>query len=345
MLNKKATIYDIAKACGFSSATVSRALNDSGYPVNEKTKQIVLAAAKELCYTPNMFGKNLKTQQSKDIGIIVPNISNPYYSTLLQGIYDDALMRGYTPILLNSYRDSEVENKNINTLMQKQVCGMIVVSISPNKSMLQSAVDYGCRVVIVEQDIDIDCIKIGFNFQKGAYLATRHLIENGHRKLGFIGAPLDRESRIKMLEGFKQCLKDFDIPIIGDFIMLSTEEKDAGQIYEFKNGIEAVNRFVAMDNRPTGYLCINDMTALGAIKQFTKCNIRVPQDVSIIGFDNIPYSEISIPELTTIDQCAYDMGLLSSKNLIESIEDPSKPLFSVTMEPTLVVRNTVAVCT
>ncbi|MEG0693679.1 MAG: LacI family DNA-binding transcriptional regulator [Oscillospiraceae bacterium] len=338
---KKSTIYDIAKACNMSTATVSRALNNTGYPVNEKTKALILKTAKELHYTPNMFGKNLKTRQSKDIGVIVPNISNPYYSTLLQGVYDDAISRGYNPILLNSFRNHEIETKNIDTLMQKQVCGIIIVSISQNSSAIQRALDYGCPVVVVEQDIDVNCIKVGFNFLKGAYLATQHLIENNHRKIGFIGAPLDRPSRVKMLNGYKQCLMEHQIPINEDYIMLENEENDVGQIYEFKNGIAAAKAFSNMKEYPTGYICINDMTALGAIKQFNKSALNVPEHISVIGFDNIPYAEISTPELTTIDQCAYDMGSFSARTLIESIEDPGKPHFSVTMEPSLVIRNTV----
>ncbi len=338
---KKSTIYDIAKACNMSTATVSRALNNTGYPVHEKTKALIVKTAKELNYTPNMFGKNLKTQQSKDIGIIVPNISNPYYSTLLQGIYDDAITRGYNPILFNSYRKPEIETKNINILMQKQVCGMIIVSISKDAAAIQNALDYGCRVVVVEQDIDVNCIKVGFNFLKGAYMATLNLIQNNHKKIGFIGAPLDRPSRIKMLMGYKQCLEEHGIAINENYIKLENEENDIGQIYEFKNGIAAAKAFCDMEDRPTGYICINDMTALGAIKQFNNSGLNVPDDVSVIGFDNIPYAEISTPELTTIDQCAYDMGAFSARTLIESIEDVGKPHFSVTMEPSIVIRNTV----
>ncbi|MEG2395304.1 MAG: substrate-binding domain-containing protein, partial [Ruthenibacterium sp.] len=145
----------------------------------------------------------------------------------------------------------------------------------------------------------------------------------------------------KMLAGYQQCLTEFEIPINEKYIKLENEENDIGQIYEFKNGIAAAREFCEMDDRPTGYLCINDMTALGAMKQFHKSGLSVPDQISIVGFDNIPYSEISTPELTTIDQCAYDMGVFSAKTLVESIEEPSKPHFSITMEPTLIIRNTV----
>lgn len=340
--SKNTTIYDIAETCKVSAATVSRVLNNSGYSVSENTKKIVLEAAKKLNYTPNVFGKNLKFQRSRDIGVIVPNISNPYYSSLLQGVYDSTIANGYNIILCNSYRDPECEERNIRMLMQKQACGIIVISISRDPSAIQSALDFGCQVVVVEQDIDVNCIKVEFNFSKGAYMAVKYLIENNHRKIGFIGARLDRSSRISMLDGYKKCLADYHIPLNEDYIRLSGGEKDDGQNFEIRNGRDIANAFSAMEDRPTGYLCINDMTALGAMDQFMKNGLKVPDDISIIGFDNIPYAEFSMPKLTTIDQHAYDMGAVSSKLLTESIEDPKSLHFSARLEPDLVERGSVS---
>jgi len=341
MPNKKITIYDIAEACKVSAATVSRVMNNGDYPVSKSTRKLVMDAAKKLNYTPNAFGRSLKSQRCKDIGVIVPNISNPYYASLLQGVYDSAFAKEYNIILCNSYRDPACEDRNIHMLMQKQVCGIIVISICKNPSAIQSALNYGCQVVVVEQDIDVKCMKVEFDFYKGAYMAVKHLIENNHKKIGFIGAPLDRSSRIRMLDGYKQCLTDHGIPIEDKNIKLPTTEKDNEQNYEISNGRMIANEFSAMKDRPTGYICINDMTALGAMDQFLANGIKVPDDVSIIGFDNIPYAELSIPKLTTIDQRAYDMGAISTKLLMENIEEPSSREYSVRLEPTLVERCSV----
>ena len=343
MQNKRATIYDIAKICKVSPATVSRVLNNLGYPVSKNTRQLVMEAAEKMHYTPNAFGINLKLRQCKDIGIIVPNISNPYYSSLLQGVYDGAIANGYNIILCNSYRDPECEERNIHMLMQKQVSGIIVISISKTPSTIQSALDFGCQVVVVEQDIDVNCIKVEFDFYKGAYMAVKYLIENNHRKIGFIGAPLDVSSRIKMLDGYKKCLADHGVPVNEDYIKLSTLalEKDYGQIYEITNGKNIANEFIAMEDRPTGYICINDMSALSAMDQFLKNGFRIPEDISIIGFDNLPYSQISTPKLTTIDQRVNDMGAISIKLLMECIEDPNSCHYSVRLEPSLIERGSV----
>lgn len=338
---KKATIYDIAKYCGVSTATVSRVLNKPDYPVNEATRKQVLEAVKELHYTPNLIGQNLKTQQCRDIGVVIPNISNPYYAALLQGIYDIAISGDYNIILTNSYRNPEIEAKNIRLLIQKQVSGIILVSISQDPEAVKEALNYGCRVVVVEQDIAVDCIKIGFNFERGAYLAASHLIENNHRKIALIGAPLDRPSRIQMLEGYKRCLREHGISIEEDYILLSGFENESEQSYEYQNGLAKAEQLCAMENCPTACICINDMTAFGIMKGLRAKGLRVPDDISVIGFDNIPYSEISTPELTTIDQFSYDMGSISTRILIESIEEPEKPQYSVSLEPKLVERNTV----
>ena len=341
MSDKNATIYDIARACGVSPATVSREVSNSGYPVSERTRQLVLQTARQLHYTPNLLGKSLKAQKSRDLGIIIPNISNSYYSLLLQGVYDEAIARGYNTILCNSYRKPEIEEKNINTLMAKQVCGILLVSIGKQTEPIRRAMEHGCQVILMEQDLNIDCVKVGFNFYKGAYMATRCLIEHHHRRIGFIGAPLDRSSRIRMVEGYRQALADHHIPEIPRDICLSETERDDTQIYEFENGRAAATYFIDMEDRPTGYVCVNDMTALGAIRTFQSAGLSVPQDVSLTGFDNIPYSEISSPRLTTIDQCTYDMGSLSTRMLVESIEEPKKPHSSITLEPTLVERDSV----
>ena len=340
---KKATIYDVAKVCGVSGATVSRVLSNSSYPVSQSTRGKILKAAKALNYTPNAYGRALKTQQVRDIGIIVPNISNSYYAMLLQGVYDHVIKKGYTPILLNSYSDPEIEKKNIALLMQKQVGGIIIASIGVNANAVQRAVDLGYQVVAVEQDSSVDCLKVGFNFHRGAEMAVAHLVENGHRAIGFIGAPLDRPSRVQMLEGYRQALSDAGLPVREDYIHLSGQELGAGAvIYEFENGMAVAGKFCEMEDRPTGYVCINDMTALGAMKAFSNHGLRVPQDVSIIGFDNIPYAKIAVPELTSIDQSAYEMGAISSDMLIEHIKDPDKAVSPTILEPKLIVRQSVA---
>lgn len=340
--DKKATVYDVAAACGLSPATVSRVLSNNGYPVSQKSRDAILKAAKDLNYTPNLVGKALKSRQCRDIGIVIPTISNPYYATLLQGIYDRAAQSGYHTILCSSNRDAVTERDNIKMLVQKQVCGILLASISPDQEAARQAIGYGCKIVAVEQNISLSCTKVGFDFFKSGVLAASYLLDRGHTALGLIGAPLDRPSRVQLLEGFRSCLQSRGIALREEWIYLSPAEQDnTKQLFEFENGKKAAQWFADRTERPTGYVCINDMTAIGAMAQFRESGISVPEEASVIGFDNIPYAELCQPSLTTIDQSAYDMGNLAAKLLIQEAESPDQPHYTIALEPTLIERDSV----
>ena len=272
--------------------------------------------------------KILKTQQNRDIGIIVPNLSNSYYPTLLQGIYDYTLSAGYNPILYNSYRRPGIGGENIQLLMQKQAQVFYHCKHQPrfiHNSKCRQLWRIGS--ITIEQDIPVQCTKILFNFKAGAYKATQCLLDHGHRAIGFIGAPLNRTSRIEMLKGYQECLENAGLEIRSDYIRLGNREEDQEEIYEFENGIRMAKCFAKMKDRPTGYVCLNDMTALGAIKGFAASGLQVPQDVSVIGFDNIPFAKMSTPELTTVDQCIDGMGTMAAQFLIDNIQDPANAGF------------------
>ncbi len=332
-MGKQATLKDIARHSGLSIATISRVLSNSDYMVSEGTRQRVLSSAKELNYTPNELGKSLKTRSTRDIGVILPNITNPYFALLLQGVNDEAARQGYHILLCNSHRDSAREAENISILISKRVAGILLSSINPNTNAVQRAIEIGCNVLSLEQPLPLPCPCVGFDYRAGAQMATRHLIDLGHRRIGFIGAPLDRPSRRLMLEGYRDALREAALPETPAFEMLAGVESDRVGIYEIENGGECARSFLAMAERPTGFVCINDMTALGAMRAFAAAGLRIPEDVSIVGFDNIPYCELSAPTLTTIDQRAYELGALALRRLV------TKESESAMLAPSLVIRN------
>jgi len=314
---KQATLRDIAQHSGLSLATVSRVLSDSDYVVSEATRQRVLSAAAELNYMPNELGKSLKTSSTRDIGVILPNITNPYFSLLLQGITDEADRQGYHILLCSSHRNAEREAENITMLVGKRVGGILLSSINPDPETVRRAISVGCRILALEQPLPIACAQLGFDYRLGAMLATRHLIGLGHRKIGFIGAPTDRPSRHMMLDGFRTALKEAGIEPRPEYEMLSGVESERVGVYELENGGECARAFLNMSDRPTGYVALNDMTAIGAMRVFTAAGLRIPEDLSIIGFDNIPYCELCTPPLTTIDQHAYELGALAVRKLLD----------------------------
>lgn len=332
-MSKQATLRDIARHSGLSLATVSRVLSDSEYVVSEATKKRVLDSAAQLNYMPNELGKSLKTRSTRDIGVVLPNITNPYFAQLLQGITDEADRRGYHVLLCSSHRNADRETENIAMLLGKRVDGILLSSISPDLETVRRAVSVGCRVLALEQPLPIDCPQLGFDYRLGSMLATKHLIDLGHREIGFIGAPPDRPSRRMMLEGYRSAMTEAGLPLRPEYELLSGMESERPGVFELENGGECARTFLAMDRRPTGYVAINDMTAIGAMRVFSAAGLRIPEDLSIVGFDNIPYCELCTPPLTTIDQHAYELGALAVRRLLDADSEET------TLSPALVERG------
>lgn len=342
--SKKTTIYDIAKQVGTSAATVSRVLSKSGYPVSEELSLRIFETAKSMNYVPNMAGRMLKTSESKDIGVIIPTISNPFYPQLILGIELEARRRGYDILLCNSYREAGTEKKCIESLYQKQIRGMIISSINENHPYLKEMQENGAKIVVFDQNVrDVKCSKIGFDYTKGGLIATEYLIGMGHKNIAFISSPIVRGSRQEILDGYKYALMKNNISICEENILISsTEEETQKGTYEFENGRKLAGKMLELKNRPTAIFAVNDMTAFGAIQELFARGVRVPDDVSVMGFDNVELSSMINPPLTTIDQPSFETGRLACKQLLDSLEDEAVSDISITLEPTLVERKSVA---
>lgn len=337
---KKPTIYDVAKAANTSIATVSRIINNKNYPIKEELVKRVKKEVKNLNYTPNFIGKQLKSKRSNDIGVIIPNITNEFYPQLILGIEHTARKNGYNVLLCNSQRNPTNERDFLESLFQKQVQGIIISSLEKNHNYLKKFISNNAKIVIFDQDIDIDCNKIIFDFEKGGYIAAKHLVDLGHRKIAFFSAPLNKYSRKKMYEGFTKYLKLSGIPINKDFILISEEEEEFyDEIYEYKNGKTLTNKMLSQGKLPTSIFCINDMTAVGVMQVLQRNNIKIPEDVSVVGFDNIPIAQMVSPSLTTIDQCTYKMGTMAAEVLLSNLKENNKKNVSLFFEPSLIVRS------
>lgn len=339
-MGKNVTIYDVAQHSGVSVASVSRVLANAQYPVSAQTRQKVLQSARELNYTVNAMGKILKTQATREIGVIVPNISNPSYAQLVQGIQSTAIHNDYHILLYNSHRDGEMESRNIRMMLEKRVDGILLVSIGGKRELADSARRLNCRLITIEQDRELGQAHVGYDYAKAGELAAKHLIENGHRRIAFLGARLDRPSRARMLEGYRRALRGADLPERAEYIYLSDAEEETGH-FEIENGKSGAANLMRLAERPTGCVCLNDLTALGAMRAFAAAGLRVPEDVSIVGFDNIPFGELSTPRLTTIDQHAERMGQIAVDMMIELIQNPDATPQSVELEPELILRGSV----
>jgi LacI family transcriptional regulator len=342
VVTKDVTIKEVAKAAGVSTATVSRVLNESKYIVSDDLRNRVIAAASKYNYTPNLIGRQLKSNTSKDIGVIVPSLINPFYPVLLSGVEQVAKKRGYNILLYSSGRDANSEIKYLTNLYQKRVAGIILSSISGNEQILDELTKKDVKIVTFDQNIiKFSCSKVYINSFKTGQLGTEYLISLNHRNIAFISSPLNRySSRIAIVEGYKSTMKEHDIRVQDDYLQIANQEMEIDDgVFEFENGKSATKKLLMLDKPPTAIFCNNDMTAYGCIKELQDNNIRIPEDISVMGANDFIMSSITSPSLTTINLPMFQMGKTSAEILIDKIENIDKVNKIVELEPRLVIRN------
>ena len=342
-LQNPPTIKEIAKKVGTSTASVSRVLRDIDYPVSVQLREKILATARELDYTPNLISRSLKNCTSNDIGVIVPTLSNPFYSMLLAGIEEILIQHEYSLLLCNSLRNESKERKYVELLRQKQVRGIIISPICETLGYLQTFIAQGLKVVVFDQaTIGSGFSRVTVDYEKASRLALDYLYQMGHRKIGFMSAPLTRISRKLTYDGYEQALRSCQLSLNPDWVYLTNSEVETnGIFYEFDNGRELAGKFMKSASKPSAAIVINDMTAYGVLAELKRQNIRVPQDFSLVSFDNIVFSEITHPPLTTVGFSAYEMGRLAAEQLLRQLHGPSEETADIVLAPELIVRDSV----
>ena len=337
------TIYDVAAHANVSPATVSRVFGKSGYPVSEVTHDKVMAAAISLGYAPAI---KATTRLGKKVAVITPNLDNPYYVSLITGLEYSLRLYGILMLLVNSNGDIEIERKTLQDITKQHVCGVIVVPCSDDIEHIKNAAVNGMSVVMLEHDEQDTCCSVNFNYRAGGAMAVQYFVERGCKTIGFIGSPLTRYSRLELFEGFKSELQARGIGLDRRYVYISDKETRANASqgyynYEHKNAIAQINYAIESKNLPQGIFCANDITAICIMQQLQQKGYQIPGDVSIIGFDNIQFSEITYPALTTIDQCIYEMGSMAADLLTKRLNNTQHKNVSTMLQPKLIVRQSV----
>jgi len=308
------TLKQIAETLGISITTVSKALKN--YPdVSDKTRKAVLELANSLSYTPNSFAVNLRTKESRTIGLIIPEVVHHFFSSVINGIIDEAEKNGYLVIILQSNESLELEKKQVELLMNKRVDG-IIMSLSNEsnddehiKDILRKGVPF---VMFDKISKLITCSKVIINDQKAAFNAVEHLILKGCKKIAHIRGPVNPQNAIDRFLGYKKALEKYNIAF------------DSKLVYTCKNvTFEEGKEFAAQiaDDHPDvdGIFVITDLVAVGVLAHFNEVAIRVPEQVKIIGFSNWFMSQVITPKLSTIDQPSFEMGVQSFGLLLEEM--------------------------
>ncbi|UVI27597.1 LacI family DNA-binding transcriptional regulator [Paenibacillus spongiae] len=339
-MKKPITIHDIAKLAEVSSATVSRVLSGSGYPVSAATREKIQRIAKESNYIPNMLGKQLKTNSSMTIGVIIPSISNPFYSSVLLGIEGIARQNRFHVIVCNSLHDAALEEEYLKTIAEKQVKGLIISSIGSDQELLQKLMDTGMKVIAIDQKVEGEGIsQVEFDYRKGGYMAAKHLQLKGHRRIGYVTSLLDRPSRRSIYQGYEEAMRESGLEPLA---VESTEDDVYSSLNEFNMGKKLTARLLEAEQPPTAIFACNDVMAFGVMHELSRRGIQVPQDMSVIGFDGIDYGQMIHPPLTTIQQPDYEMGSIACKMLLDQLNGETNPVYDVLLEPQLLERSSVA---
>ncbi len=344
-MGKNATIKDVAKLAGVSVATVSRVLNDVNYPVSMELKEKVRSAVRTLGYVPNSAARNLRQEVSRDIGLVIPNISNPFYLQSLQGINEVLSKNDYSVILYNTARKPDQERNYLRQLYERQVKGVILSSVDDNADIIKEYTQKGMRFVLLDQKIaGLESTEINFDSRAGMRMATEHLVSKGHKKIAFATLPMTRWTRKEMFQGYTDALAiagiTYDAKLLYERLPKNVQPNDD---FELQAGKEIAERFLEDGCPATAIVCINDMLAIGLIKTLRRKGIRVPEDVSVFGFDDIPFAEICEPALSTVRYPAIEAGRLAAMMLLENIDgDGVGMLVSMQLTPSLILRETVS---
>lgn len=295
-----ATIKDISRIAGVSTATVSKVLNGDYSKVGDLTRQRILDIAKELSYRPNRLARGLVNSKTNIIGLIVPDIANPYFADLARGVEDYARSLGYKMILSNSDESGEKEREYLEVLLEYSVDGIIITG---NNTSEENLADYrkNTPMVAIDRYLGDDVCTVSIDNFGGSYIATEYLIRNGHRQIAYIGGGvIDTHVPKNRLNGYLKALRDNDIPI--DLTLIE------GGSYQYDTGFQCVNHLLDQGRSFTGITCGNDLIAFGALRALRKRGLKVPDDISLVGYDDIYLTELIDPPLTTIKQPTYELG-------------------------------------
>ena len=303
-----ANILDVALRANVSIATVSRVVNKSDHKVNPATREKVLAAISELDYRPNALAKGLLMKKTMTIGIIIPDISNPYYAEIVRGIQDTADQADYAVMLHNTDRKQERIIRYIYLLREKSADGVIFCGgIISGHETLSTLKELKERVVVVgRHEVDFPAVMV--DNRGGATQAVQHLIELGHRRIGCIGGPEGSTTAADRLTGYRNALAQNGLALSEQFVKRGTWNPESGYLL--------ARELLEKAERPTAIFSANDQMAFGVIKAARELGLTVPRDLAVVGFDNVPTGSYFDPPLTTVEIPMYDIGVASMRMLI-----------------------------
>lgn len=334
-MKNKPTIKDIAKLAGVSATTVSMALNH--HPrISRKTRDRIVAIAEELQYYPNYVARSLVGRQSKTLGLIITSIMNPFYPELAKGIVDKAMELGYNVILCSTSYDPGLQKHFIDLLRSKGVDGIVFSSVESDDPDIQPLVEDHFPFVLVNRRIHSPELEKRIDYAvldnfSGGYMAMQHLNKLGHRRVAIVAGSFAVSTAMERTEGAKRAMADGGLVIEPELIVECH--------FSMEKAYEAARNLLAREAPPTAIFAQNDYMALGVREAVFDAGLSIPEDIALVGFDNIAASALRGVELTTISQKKYEMGTIAIEILCKRIKDSAAPVSQIVLQPEILIRK------
>lgn len=328
-----ASMNEVAKRAGVSIATVSRVLNNSE-SVNKETRNKILEAIKELKYSPSRVAKRLrsKTGGGNLLGIMIPDITNPFYVEVLKGIESIAFEQGYITIFCDFGQSEEKEASYLKILESEAIDGIVAASMNDVNPILERMMNAGLPVVCVDRDlkgVDVDLVQVDNEY--GTYNAVSYLIKSGYKRIGYVGG-LSTISTSKAREtGYCRALIENGMEVDESLVL----DGDSG----LESGVSMTEQLLCLAQPPDALFCGNNLLTLGALKVINRRGLKVPDDIAIVGFDDMAWASSLNPPLTSVHQPAREIGRRAGDLLIQRIKNPNRPTVKIIMETELRVRK------
>lgn len=336
-MKSRPTIGDVARVAGVSKSTVSRVLNDRTHHMADETRKKVLQAIRELKYHPNSVARSLVLKRTQSVGLLISDVANPFYPEVIQGIEDIALKHDYQVFLSNTNYDEERGLKFVRSLVDKQVDGVMAMTSSITDSLVEELTQNNLPVVVLDWELEqVNGVvgAISVDFETGIRDAVKYLYDLGHRRLAHISGPLGlRTSQVRQ-DLFIQAAEELGIES-QELIMVEGD-------FQVHSGRDAVNKLLELDQPPTAVFAANDLMAVGFISAARDNGCQVPEDISVVGLDDIQLASWFYPSLTTVALNRKEIGNLAMNMLLELMaasEPETKPIIRKQVSSFLVVRN------
>lgn len=305
------TIRDVAKRAGVSAITVSRVINSSGV-VNTATRERINRAIEEMGYVPNSLAKSFRSKQTCLIALVVSDITNPFWTTIARGVEDTSEKNGFHVILCNSDENPEKEANYLNVLLQRRVDGIIIAPTTNDKNQFLMLKRHALPCVLLDRRVDgFKCDTVVSAGREGARKMTHHLLRLGYRRVAIVAGPPTISTAQERVEGYRQALQENQVPIDASLIVRDTYRQDSGY--------ESVKQLLKQESRPEAIFAGNNFIAIGALHAIRELGLRIPEDVALAGFDDIPQGSLISPALTVVSQPAYEMGVSATESLISRL--------------------------